>query len=96
MPRPEVVGLDGPDWLPGLLVEPAQVAVVSAGYDERRLGQERQRRGVALVLTNLGVNAPSDPDVLVPLQGSQLALAGDTLTISFSNGGSDCFTAASV
>jgi hypothetical protein len=36
-----------------------------------------------LVLTNLGVNAPVDPDVVVPIDVAQLSFSGNELTISF-------------
>ena len=41
-----------------------------------------------LVLTNLGVNAPVDPDTVIQLQDSQLSLSSDgmTLTIEFDAG----------
>jgi hypothetical protein len=40
-----------------------------------------------LVLTNLGVDAPNDADVAVPLSDGQLVQAGDTLTINLPVGG---------
>jgi hypothetical protein len=39
-----------------------------------------------LTLTNLGLNAPVDPDTVVSLDASQLSIAGNVLTISFAAG----------
>ncbi|MFT5525378.1 MAG: hypothetical protein ACI9HK_003346, partial [Pirellulaceae bacterium] len=78
-------GLDDPENLPGRGPQPtnwqrqrSELFTIQMIFSE-----EMEIDPTDLVLTNLGVNAPVDPDVVVPLSVSQIVKNGNTVTLTF-------------